>query len=147
MNIVADENIDMQIVERHRADGHNVQSVAEFEPGIDDEAVLRESRETNAILLTADKDFGELVFRQGLLHSGVMLIRLAGVALETKAGARLGTILLSDEAVSYWLINSHFLHLPCLNKMAEIAVDGIHQLHIGASGPFSQSRRQKSNQI
>ena len=77
MNIVADENIDVHIIKRLRADGHSVQSLAEFEPGIDDEAVLRESRETNAILLTADKDFGELVFRQGLVHSGVVLIRLA----------------------------------------------------------------------
>jgi predicted nuclease of predicted toxin-antitoxin system len=85
LNIVADENIDVQIIERLRADRHSVQSVAEFEPGIDDEAVLRESRETNAILLTADKDFGELVFRQGLVHSGVVLIRLAGMAPETKA--------------------------------------------------------------
>ena len=85
MNIVADENIELQIIERLRADGHSVKSVAEFEPGIDDEVVLRESRETNANLLTADKDFGELVFRQGLVHSGVVLIRLAGVVPETKA--------------------------------------------------------------
>jgi len=34
--------------------------------------------------LTADKDFGELVFRQGLLHSGVVLIRLAGLEAESK---------------------------------------------------------------
>jgi predicted nuclease of predicted toxin-antitoxin system len=85
LNIVADENIDVQIIDRLRADRHSVLSVAEFERGIDDEAVLRESRETNAILLTADKDFGELVFRQGLVHSGVVLIRLAGMASETKA--------------------------------------------------------------
>jgi len=35
--------------------------------------------------LTADKDFGELVFRQRLLHSGIVLIRLAGLKPETKA--------------------------------------------------------------
>jgi hypothetical protein len=35
--------------------------------------------------LTADKDFGELVFRQGLVHSGVLLIRLAGVTRGRKA--------------------------------------------------------------
>lgn len=33
----------------------------------------------------ADKDFGELVFRQRLLHSGIVLIRLAGLEPETKA--------------------------------------------------------------
>lgn len=61
MNIIADENIDVQIIDRLRGERHSVLSVAELEPGIDDEPVLRESREINAILLTADKDFGELV--------------------------------------------------------------------------------------
>ena len=85
MKIVADENIDRQIVDRLRADGHDVLYVAELNPGIDDEAVLLRSRGSNAVLLTADKDFGELVFRQRLHHSGVVLIRLAGLEPETKA--------------------------------------------------------------
>jgi len=40
---------------------------------------------TPALLLTADTDFGELVFRQGRVHAGVMLLRLAGVPAATKA--------------------------------------------------------------
>jgi predicted nuclease of predicted toxin-antitoxin system len=78
VKIVADESVDKQIVDLLRANGHEVLFVAEFDAGIDDEAVLRHSREAKAILLTADKDFGELVFRQHLVHSGVLLIRLAG---------------------------------------------------------------------
>ncbi|MBI3679621.1 MAG: DUF5615 family PIN-like protein [Acidobacteria bacterium] len=85
MKIVADESVDKQIVDRLRAHGHEVLSVAELDPGIDDEAVLSRSRQSNSILLTADKDFGELVFRQRLLHSGVLLIRLAGLAADVKA--------------------------------------------------------------
>jgi predicted nuclease of predicted toxin-antitoxin system len=54
--------------------------------GTDDETVLRRSRDQNAVLLTADKDFGELVFRQGRLHSGIVPIRLAGLAPEAEAG-------------------------------------------------------------
>ena len=38
--------------------------------------------------MTADKDFGELVFRQGLVHSGVILLRLAGLPNATKATIR-----------------------------------------------------------
>jgi predicted nuclease of predicted toxin-antitoxin system len=68
-----------------RSDGHDVVFIAEFDPGIEDEAVLLRSRESNSVLLTADKDFGELVFRQHLLHSGIVLIRLAGLKPETKA--------------------------------------------------------------
>ena len=86
MKIVADESIDKQIVDRLRSDGHDVVFIAELDPGIADEAVLLRSRESDSVLLTADKDFGELVFRQRLLHSGVVLIRLAGLEPETKAG-------------------------------------------------------------
>lgn len=85
MKIVADENVDKQIVDRLRANGHTVLWVAELEPGIDDGTVLLQSRELNAILITADKDFGELVFRQHLHHSGVVLIRLAGLTPDQKA--------------------------------------------------------------
>ena len=85
MKIVADESIDKQIVDRLRSGGHDVVFIAELDPGIEDEAVLLRSRESNSVLLTADKDFGELVFRQRLLHSGIVLIRLAGLKPETKA--------------------------------------------------------------
>ncbi len=59
--------------------------VAELSPGVADEEVLRQANAQNAILLTVDKDFGELVFRQGLVHSGVILLRLIGLANATKA--------------------------------------------------------------
>lgn len=85
MRIVADESIDRQIVEQLRAGGHAVLFIAELEPGIEDEAVLARSREQDAILLTSDKDFGELVFRQRLLHSGILLVRLAGLKPDVKA--------------------------------------------------------------
>jgi predicted nuclease of predicted toxin-antitoxin system len=87
VNIVADENIDHQIVKRLRDLGHNVVYVAELAPGIDDDTVLRQSHERDAILLTSDKDFGDLVFRRRLLHSGIVLLRLEGLPPEDKASA------------------------------------------------------------
>lgn len=86
MNLLADEGLDRQIVERLRRDGHEVAYIAEMEPGITDEAVLERANERTALLVTADKDFGELVFRAGRLSSGgVVLIRLAGLSAERKA--------------------------------------------------------------
>ena len=73
------------MVERLRQDGHDVVYVAELSPSIADEEVLQQANARSAILVTADKDFGELVFRQGLVHSGVMLLRFAGSANATKA--------------------------------------------------------------
>ncbi|MEZ5582238.1 MAG: DUF5615 family PIN-like protein [Candidatus Competibacteraceae bacterium] len=85
MKLVADENVDKPIVDRLREDGHHVVAIAELEPGIPDEEVLSISTGQDAILITADTDFGELVFRQGLNSAGVVLIRLAGFSSENKA--------------------------------------------------------------
>jgi predicted nuclease of predicted toxin-antitoxin system len=54
-------------------------------PGIDDDAVLGHSHQRTAVPLTSDKDFGDLVFRRRLLHSGVVLLRLEGLRPERKA--------------------------------------------------------------
>lgn len=47
--------------------------------------MLRCIERSGALLITADRDFGELVFRLGRIHAGVVLIRLAGLSLEAKA--------------------------------------------------------------
>lgn len=85
MNLIADEGVDRAVVEHLRREGHNVVYVAELAPSITDEEVLHRADAEAAVLLTADKDFGELVFRQGRAQSGVILVRLAGLANATKA--------------------------------------------------------------
>lgn len=85
MKIVADESVDRQIVQRLRSKGHEVVYVAELNPGADDEMVLSYSEKASALLLTADKDFGVLVFHRRLSHCGVLLIRLAGLDPDRKA--------------------------------------------------------------
>lgn len=82
---VADESIDFPIVQRLRQDGHSVWVVAEMDSGIPDERVLDHANRQNAVLLTADKDFGALVFRLKRLSWGVVLVRLAGLAPQRKA--------------------------------------------------------------
>ena len=85
MELLADESIDRQIVDSLRRDGHRIWYVAEMEPGIPDPTVLELANQRRALLLTADKDFGELVYRQGRMSSGVVLIRLAGLSPDRKA--------------------------------------------------------------
>ena len=85
MRLIADEGVDRAIVLRLRGDGHAVDHVAEMAPGIDDGRVLDLARGGSALLVTADKDFGELVFRQRLLSSGVLLLRLSGLPASAKA--------------------------------------------------------------
>jgi predicted nuclease of predicted toxin-antitoxin system len=85
MNFLADESVDLAIVKRLRRDGYRVSYVAELGLGMPDDAVLHLANQESAILLTADKDFGELVFRQQLHMHGVILIRLAGLTPARKA--------------------------------------------------------------
>lgn len=59
--------------------------MADTSPSRTDEEVLQEANDRGPLLLTADKDFGELVFRQGRAHPGVVLFRLTGLSNVTKA--------------------------------------------------------------
>jgi predicted nuclease of predicted toxin-antitoxin system len=85
MKFVADENLDRSVIRKLREAGHEVISVAEMEPGIPDDVVLATANSHAAMLITEDKDFGELVFRRSLVHQGVILLRLAGLPVTAKA--------------------------------------------------------------
>ena len=64
MNLVADEGVDRQMVDRLRHHGHQGFYVAEMQPRIPGEVVLALANAEGALLVTADKDFGEVVFRE-----------------------------------------------------------------------------------
>lgn len=85
MNLVADESIDGPIVERLRASGFEVVAVADVSPGLGDDEVLSLANDRQAVLLTGDKDFGDLVFRLGRVSAGVILVRLSGLKPRRKA--------------------------------------------------------------
>ncbi|MBI4549099.1 MAG: DUF5615 family PIN-like protein [Ignavibacteriae bacterium] len=87
MIFVADEGVENYIVERLRSDGHRVLYVAEQQSGISDDEILALAQRERAVLITADKDFGELVFRLRRASHGVMLLRLAGISKEAKCNA------------------------------------------------------------
>lgn len=92
MNIFADESVNQPIVERLRQAGHLVLAVAELAPSISDEEVLTLANGSHSILLTADKDFGELVFRLKRVANGVILIRLKGLSLDAQSDLVVNTI-------------------------------------------------------
>jgi predicted nuclease of predicted toxin-antitoxin system len=85
MNLLIDESVDRQVVSKLRQDGHNVVYVSDLDAGISDDVVLSTANSMRALLVTADKDFGELVFRRQQVSAGVLLIRLAGRPPQSKA--------------------------------------------------------------
>lgn len=81
MKFLADENFEPQFVERMRREGHEVIFLEEYEAGIEDVRVLEIAVTENAVVITNDKDFGELVFRHSKNSKGVILLRLYDLKL------------------------------------------------------------------
>ncbi len=75
--LVVDESVDYRIVKQLRNAGFTVYAIADEHPSINDRSVLARATSQNALLLTEDKDFGELVFRMKYSHCGILLIRLS----------------------------------------------------------------------
>ena len=77
LKFFADECCDTEMVASLRIEGHEVLYVLEEEPGLQDEVVLQRAYVERRILLTEDKDFGELVYRLRKPAAGIVLIRIA----------------------------------------------------------------------
>lgn len=84
MKFVADESVDKPVVNGLRKSGFDVYSIQESLAGAADEDVLELANKQRAILITADKDFGYLVFHKQLCHFGVVLLRIPGLSFDEK---------------------------------------------------------------
>ncbi len=76
MRFLVDESVGQAITQHLRDRGHDVLAITEVAPRANDSDILRWAAEEKRILITNDKDFGELVYRSGLVHEGVLLFRL-----------------------------------------------------------------------
>lgn len=92
MKILADESVDFGIVSNLRNNGLDVVSILEDNPGISDHTVLDMAVKNNRLLLTEDKDFGELTYRLRLPHVGILLIRLTDVPRQKRIEMVLETL-------------------------------------------------------
>ena len=75
VKLLADENIPLESIRLLKERGIDVASVIEHKTGMSDESVLELANSQKRILVTFDKDFGELVFRHKRSSSGVVLLR------------------------------------------------------------------------
>lgn len=67
-----------------RAEGHDVFSVYDESPGIDDVTILTKANSESWILITNDNDFSVRIFRDRLPHAGVIYLRLANERTQNK---------------------------------------------------------------
>jgi predicted nuclease of predicted toxin-antitoxin system len=76
LGFLADECCDTGLVASLREHGHDVFYVLEENAGATDDEILWRAYNENRILITEDKDFGELVYRLKKLARGIVLIRI-----------------------------------------------------------------------
>ncbi len=85
MKFLVDESSDGRVAAYLRGLGHDATTVAgDHQPGIPDPEVLACAWDEGRILITDDSDFGELVFRYNLPHSGVFYFRLDTTSLAVR---------------------------------------------------------------
>jgi predicted nuclease of predicted toxin-antitoxin system len=100
VEFVADESCAGPVIRALRAAGHHVIAITEFSKGIPDEAVIERAFDQGRVLITEDRDFGELVYARGRSSAGVVFVKFpsrarsakpaAVVEALAKLGARLG---------------------------------------------------------
>jgi predicted nuclease of predicted toxin-antitoxin system len=73
---LADECVSARLVARLRESGADVLYVTEFAPGTHDREIVGRASSGDRLLLTDDKDFGELIVRQRLPVPGIVLMRI-----------------------------------------------------------------------
>ncbi len=79
MNFLADESVDFPIVRSLRENNFTVDYISEIKPDISDEKVIKLARQKSRVLITADKDFGDLTYRGNKISEGIILYRLSGM--------------------------------------------------------------------
>jgi predicted nuclease of predicted toxin-antitoxin system len=77
MPFIADENIPKETVDLLKKQGVNIVSVTKFASGLSDIEVLDLANKNGRIVITFDKDFGQLIFKEKRKTKGLILLRFA----------------------------------------------------------------------
>jgi predicted nuclease of predicted toxin-antitoxin system len=81
MKLLVNENIPAAVIQALRGLHHDVLSVKECMQGATDVAILDRAQDEGCVVVTQDKDFGELAFGRALpAECGIVLFRLSGTS-------------------------------------------------------------------
>lgn len=119
LKFLADVNVEKSIIEEIKALGYNITSVAEIDAKMPDSKIFELANAENKILITNDKDFGEIVFRQKLISSGIILIRLEKQDINVKIKLIKKLLIFYKEKIQY-----HFIVIN-QNKFRAIKLNNI----------------------
>jgi predicted nuclease of predicted toxin-antitoxin system len=84
IKFLVDVNIGRSVEEWLLANGYDMKAVRDINPRMLDRDILKIAVSENRMVITMDRDFGELVYNSGMPHSGVLLLRLEDATANEK---------------------------------------------------------------
>lgn len=98
MRLLVNENMGRPVIEALRLEGHDVLWARDVLRGQPDEVVLERAAEDKRLLLTYDKDFGELAYRVRLpAECGIVLFRLELMGRDASTARIVGVLGCRDD--------------------------------------------------
>lgn len=86
MKFIVDESAGAAVAAYLRNGGYDIVVVGDDMPQALDADILARAASEGRVVLTNDKDFGELAFRSGQAHRGIVLFRLRDESAEARVG-------------------------------------------------------------
>lgn len=97
IKFLANENVPFATIRKLQDAGFDVLSVTENFPSIKDEAVILFASTENRVIITFDRDYGELIFKHKLkFNSGIIYFRIQNFLPERPAEILLRFLLHND---------------------------------------------------
>lgn len=84
LRLLVDVGVGKKVEKWLKEHGCDVKSIREINPRMPDKEILKIAVSEKRLVVTMDKDFGELVYNSGLLHGGVLLLRLEDATSDKK---------------------------------------------------------------
>lgn len=97
MKFLANENYPVKSIYILREEGYDVRSIIKDSPGIDDRTVLNQATQEGRIVLTFDRDYGELIYRHKMpVPVGVVYFRFTPITPAEPAQQLLNLLAMKD---------------------------------------------------
>ena len=84
LKFIADVNVEKTIVDYLVENNYDVKWIPDYDCKMSDETLLKKARAEKRVLITNDKDFGELTFLQKSVSQGIILFRCKGSSAKEK---------------------------------------------------------------
>ncbi len=84
LKFIVDVGVSNKVEKWLALQGFDVVNVRDIDPRLPDYEIVKIATKENRMVITMDKDFGELVYRSNVTHTGVLLLRLDGYSSQEK---------------------------------------------------------------